>query len=108
MQMWKYRLEPGGITTVEMPEPGSVLSVVEQRGIALYALVDPAGERELRRFAAPLTGQEIPGEVTSFVGTVRAPGDWVAHVFEIEVTAGEQPDDEIEVSKPVAREPVAS
>lgn len=81
--IWKYTLRP--LTAIDMPIGAEVLSVHEQLGeVCLWAMVDPDGESEVRKFELFGTGHSIPDlSNKKFVGTSHLDGGaLVLHVFE--------------------------
>lgn len=89
MKVWKFELQPG-TNPLHLPQDTTVLSVIEQNGaVMLYAAVDFEGDpmEVERQFYVAMTGEEFdvgfPAKA-EFIGTVRAPGNFVAHVFEKE------------------------
>lgn len=84
-RVWKWQLEPGE-NLLQMPKGAIVLSVIEQNGVVLYAAIEHhETEVEPRSFFVAMTGEsfdyDFPAQ-SEFVGTVRLPGNYVAHVFE--------------------------
>lgn len=76
----------GAVANVEMPKGAQLLSVhVVGEAIYLWALVDYAAERVVRKFAMYGHGEIVPPSL-SYVGSVRLPqgGGIVFHVFEKE------------------------
>jgi hypothetical protein len=50
-QIWKWGINPTNDGSISMPKGAELLSIQVQRGIpCIWALVDPAAEKEERRF----------------------------------------------------------
>ena len=87
MAIWKFtlpvRAEP---TMLAMPIGAQVLSVqTQQEEVRLWALVDPAEDREERRFLVVATGQSFDPRGKTYLGTVQTGGGMrVFHIWEIE------------------------
>lgn len=80
--IWKFILQPE--CEVEIPKGAQILSVREQDvDICLWALVDPAAEKQRRRFVGFGTGDDVPDRPMTFLGTVHLGGGMVFHVFEL-------------------------
>lgn len=85
MRIYKWPL-PMGYSEIEVPLGTDPLSVVAQREVVLYGAVpdEPSGETERLAFYVALTGEEFPDiAVGRFFGSVREPGNFVAHVFQV-------------------------
>lgn len=82
--IWKFELEPFG--EVLMPVGSEILHVAAQGDTAcLWALVDPAAEKEPRGFIVAGTGHPLPDMAMEYVGTFHLYGGaLVFHVFELE------------------------
>lgn len=66
--IWKFPL----LDKIEMPAGAEVLSVQMQHGQAcLWAVVDPAAQRETRRFCIHGTGSGFDHDHGRFVGTFQ-------------------------------------
>ena len=86
MKIWKYTLQPG-VTRLEIPNGGQVLSVQVQHGEPrIWVLVDPTARNEAREFTVYGTGVDVPSRhegLKAFIGTIQmAEGSLVYHVFE--------------------------
>lgn len=85
--IWKFslpvRAEP---TMLAMPIGARILSVqTQQEEIRLWALVDPAEDREARRFLVVATGQAFDRCGKTYLGTVQTGGGVrVFHIWEVQ------------------------
>lgn len=83
--IYKYPLPLSQFNDIEIPEGGSVLSVMLQRGvICLWVLVDTSIPPEIRTFEIIGTGNHIAetmGVFRKYIGSVQA-DTYVWHVFE--------------------------
>jgi hypothetical protein len=80
-QIWKFQVPFDEVCIVEMPLGARVVFVGEQNdAIYLWAEVDPAHRKVVRKFAIVGTGQSIPEDL-EYVGTVQTP-PFVWHVYE--------------------------
>lgn len=71
--IWKFPLTT--LDKIEMPAGAEVLSVQMQHGQAcLWAVVDPAAQRETRRFCIHGTGSGFDHDHGRFVGTFQMDG----------------------------------
>jgi len=84
MKIWKYELRVDDRLTVIMPRGARILSVgVQGKTICLWAMVNPeTAEQELRIIAIYGTGNPLPEDPGTFIGTVQTP-PFVWHVFEV-------------------------
>lgn len=82
-QIWKYTLKPR--VELQMPKGAEVLTVREQsEDICLWALVDPAAEKETRQFHSFGTGHKVDDLPMKYVGSAHLQGGaLVFHVFEV-------------------------
>jgi hypothetical protein len=83
--IWKYKLTPDGLITIEMPKGAQVLSVKPQGDdVCLWALVDPSAEVKDRKFMIFGTGHDVPNIDLCFIDTFMLfEGGLVFHVFEV-------------------------
>lgn len=87
MRVWKWALAPG-YNEIAVPLGAKPLSVVAQHGVSLFMAVsgdEPDEQKDTQAFYVALTGEEIPldASTSEFLGTVREPGAFVAHVFQV-------------------------
>ena len=84
MKIWKYELRVDDRLTVIMPRGARILSVgVQGKTICLWAMVTPeTAEQERRIIAIYGTGNPLPDDPGTFIGTVQVP-PVVWHVFEV-------------------------
>ncbi len=86
-QIWKYPLKSNvNVSEIEMPVRAKILSVGTQHGnICMWAYVDTNEKRtRVRRFVVCPTGEDIPQNAESFLGTVKLyDGALIFHVFEV-------------------------
>ena len=87
MTIWKFELETTDKQTIEMPVDSEILTVQTQNGEpCLWALVDPAAEKETRTFEVFGTGHTLHydmGITKDYIGTYQLnSGALVFHVFE--------------------------
>lgn len=82
--VWKYVLEANECE-IEMPAGSEILSFQRQRDrFCLWVQVNPAGEKEKRRFLITGTGHQNIPATADYVGTVLTEGDsLVLHCFEV-------------------------
>jgi hypothetical protein len=85
--IWKYPLKITDHQSIDMPMYAEILSVQTQHGEpCIWALVDPYGEKEERRFEIFGTGNPIEvdmGVDRKFIGTFMIFNDrFVWHLFE--------------------------
>lgn len=80
--IWKFTLTE--LMQVSMPTGARILHVHEQNAVMrLWAVVDPAKDREIRRFHVVGTGHPIPEKIGAYIGTVHMRGgELVFHIFE--------------------------
>lgn len=80
--IWKFVLQP--VCELEIPKGAELLSLHEQgEDICLWALVDPAAEKEVRKFCGFGTGHDVPDTPLKFIGTAHLRGGaLVFNVFE--------------------------
>lgn len=115
MEVEKYTIQHG-TNTLPMMQGTRVLSACAKHGHAVLYVVSPdnATEKVDRRFVAVATGEALVAEGdgaaeelteanSTFVGTVREPGSYTWHVFEV---AGQLPS-ELAAHSEHAEEPVA-
>ncbi len=78
--IWKFELNG----RVEMPVGAKILCCQSQKGVAcLWALVNPEGETEDRRFIVHGTGHPVPDESERYIDTYQELGGaLIWHVFE--------------------------
>lgn len=86
MSIWKYHLDiTSDAQSVEMPKDAQIISVQNQGcRITMWAIVNPAADKEVRQFRIWGTGWQIDDyhlDLCDFVGTVQIEG-FVWHVFE--------------------------
>lgn len=89
--IWKYVLAPTDQQTIEMPKGAVIICIQVQSEVpCLWALVDPALEKENRVFATRGTGHKHPDEqwtnlqyIGSYQLGIAGPGSFVGHVFEL-------------------------
>jgi hypothetical protein len=86
MKIWKFGCPPGNTTTRSIPAGARFLSAHVQGGEpTLWFLVDPAAEKEKRRFDVIGTGWDVP-ENGTYLATVqedRGVTLLVWHIFEV-------------------------
>jgi hypothetical protein len=84
--IYRYHLTLTDYPQVIMPVGAQVLSVAAARhgpGIDIWALVDPAAPKEVRKFRIIGTGNPTSGGLGRFIGTVSTyEGALIWHVFE--------------------------
>lgn len=83
--IWKYPLVATTAIDLEMPKGARVLTVQTQNHApVMWALVDPAAAKELRRFRVVGTGHEGAPDRGTYIGTFQLQGgSLVFHVFEV-------------------------
>lgn len=86
--IWKWSLLVTDQQPLLIPKGAQFLSVQKQgREINLWALCDPAAQTEERFIGIYGTGNPIPYDPGTFLGTFQlAGGDLVFHVFVLEKT----------------------
>lgn len=81
--IWKFPL--GGRSSrveVEMPDGAIVVEVAEQHGgFTLWAVVVPGSAPQRRVFYIVGTGDDVPADAHTHIGTVHT-GGFVFHIFE--------------------------
>ena len=87
--IWKYLLDFGDITRLEIPKDGEILSIQRDEKTnspCLWIMVNSDNEKEERSFELFGTGQEIKydmGISREYIGTYQyQKGEFVGHVFE--------------------------
>lgn len=83
--IWKFELETTDDIKLSMPKAAQILSLQTQNGVpCIWAMVNPANEKEERTFRIYGTGHPIDAEKEQrFVGTYQLlGGQLVFHVFE--------------------------
>ena len=81
--VWKYKIEPGRITDISMPEHSNILHVGSQGHDAyIWVLVDAISRPVVRRFLCVATGVEFKEKAEYYHGTFFV-DSIVFHVFEI-------------------------
>jgi len=83
--IWKFPLQIDGDTDIEIPEGAEILCLQTQYTTpAMWALVDPDGKKEMRRFIIFGTGHFIQrAEHYKYIGTFQQQnGLLVWHLFE--------------------------
>ena len=80
--IWKFYVLSSQYTL--MPEGAKILSAAGQRGdTVIWAQVDPTAREIKRRLDLYETGQRMPDDPGTFIGTVlHDDGDCVVHVFD--------------------------
>lgn len=83
--VWKYPLDPdrlSGRCEVQMSGGAKVIEAVMQHGrFTLWAVVAPSERPQQRIFYIVGTGQDIPADAHTYLGTVHD-GPYVFHIFE--------------------------
>jgi hypothetical protein len=83
LAVWKYPIVHFSGTNVEMPVGAKILTAQHQDGVmTLWALGNPAAERERREFRIFGTGWPIEQDNLSYVATAQE-GMFVWHLFEV-------------------------
>jgi len=85
--VWKFRLKPQSLCTLQIPKGAQILAVQAQRDEpCIWVIVDPLAPTETRRFRIFGTGHLIEtDEPLAYRGTCQLNGGaLVFHVFEIE------------------------
>ena len=88
LKVFKYSVKVGAdLVSLEMPKGAQLLSFqCQDEQPCLWALVDPAAEKETRNFRFAGTGHPIEEELSSlkFIGTAQMMGGCLIwHLFEI-------------------------
>jgi hypothetical protein len=83
--IWKYKLEPE--TLFLMPIGAKILCLkVQDDTPFMWVLVDPTADKEKRIFRSYGTGEEMPDNPGTYIGTIlNCKGTKVFHVFEEEL-----------------------
>lgn len=87
--IWKFTLYYGQeVIDIEMPLHAKVLHVARQDdGLCIWAEVEPAYGREIRKFAVRGTGMPLPEENFVYIGTAHLHdmhgNNLVLHVMEL-------------------------
>lgn len=87
-RIYKYDVQPGGVSTVSMHRNAMILSVDQQtdNDIKIWALVETDNPLVPRHFFVAGTGHDLPQDIYvayQYVGTVHIyEGRIVLHVFE--------------------------
>lgn len=84
--IWKFDLETGPVTIIEMDADAELLGVRLQSsafgtGLKLWAVVNPDAPKVERRFVIVPTGGQVLAE-DKFVSSVELSGGVMIHVFE--------------------------
>lgn len=80
--IWKFPFEVSSVVAIEMPGIPHILHIECQHGTpCIWAVVNPADEKVIRRFRLLRTGHPISGRVGRYVGTFQD-GPFVWHAFE--------------------------
>jgi hypothetical protein len=84
MRIFKWTLAAADRQTLMLPVQAELLSIQTQDGAPqMWALVDECAARELRTFATYGTGNPMPDDPGTYVGTYQLRGGaMVFHVFE--------------------------
>lgn len=82
--IWKFTLEPKSFQQIEMPAGAQILSVqVQREDICVWAVVNPAAQKESRILEIVGTGHRMSKATRKFLGTIQMDnGNLVFHVFE--------------------------
>ena len=82
--IWKYPVEVGEFA-LRMPKGAQVLDVqIQGREPVMWAIVDTAAEREVRRFRIYGTGHPYEVQRDKYIGTFQLDsGSLVFHLFEV-------------------------
>jgi hypothetical protein len=83
--IYKYSIEPGYPFILELPIDSQILTIqVQNNEPKLWALVDTNLEKEIRRLWILGTGERVPPEAKTYIGTFQVQEDnlLVFHVFE--------------------------
>jgi hypothetical protein len=85
--IWKYPIEITDDQSIDMPSYAEILSVQIQNGVpCIWALVDPDGEKETRKFEIFGTGNPIMVDIgveRTFIGSFFSHDNkLVWHLFE--------------------------
>ena len=84
--IWKFPFETIDMLGLAMPKGAEILTVQVQDGIpCIWAMVDPAQEKEKRIIVIHGTGHSVPQpEAKRYVGTYQErQGSLIWHVFEL-------------------------
>jgi hypothetical protein len=81
-QIWKFGIT-ADLLSIEMPKGAKPLCVQMQMNIpCLWAIVDPAAEKELVKVDIYGTGHDMPDNPGKYIGTFQvAEGRYVFHLF---------------------------
>ena len=86
-EIWKYTLQEQKETILDIPVGAVILTVQQQKEKpVLWALVDPEGPKEPRKFRLVATGERFDARWMTYIGTFTMHGWFVAHLFEKHVT----------------------
>ena len=81
MTIWKYSLKVGR-NSIAMPDGAKILRCGVQSGeVVIWALLDPAKDRQERQFDVVGTGWVLHGDMGDYIDTVQV-GPLVWHIFE--------------------------
>ena len=82
-QVFKWTLAITDLQALSLPKGAQILSVQVQNELPqLWALVDPAAEKEKRTIAIYGTGHPVPDNPGDYIGTVQMlNGRLVWHIF---------------------------
>ena len=81
-RIWKYNLQPSKRHVLYMPRGAQILGVQLQNGEpVIWALVDPDQDLEERALYLAWTGEALPQDKLSYIGTFQA-DTTVWHLFE--------------------------
>lgn len=81
--VWKYKIEPGRVSEIQMPQRSNILHVGAQGDDAyVWVLVDKDTPSITRKFLCVGTGDEFDEKVEFYHGTFFT-GPVVFHVFEL-------------------------
>lgn len=87
LKVFKYQVEVSDYPEIDMKIGAHILSFqVQQGGLCIWAIVNPDGDDEVRRFRLVGTGHEInePERKLKYIGTTQMlEGRVLFHLFEL-------------------------
>jgi hypothetical protein len=85
-EIWKFQMHHYSRPTFQLPLGSQFLSVQNQgEKLVLWFLVNPSNPKEDRAFYVYMTGETIPTNPGTYLGTVQFDnGSFVFHVFEVD------------------------
>ena len=84
-QVWKFPIYANSVQSILMPKGAQILSVQTQQGSpVIWAIVDPAADKEKRIFSVYGTGHNMPKDGLKYVGTWQESNQYLVwHLFEV-------------------------